>query len=450
MQPTATLLQKIILFLRLFTPMALTQFSLLAGSFVAVFLTGQYSTADLAGVSVGYNIWIATYMGVMGILLGITPIVAQLLGAGKRDSMHTIIQHGFYLAAIFAVFTLAAGFTGYESLLVWLSLEPAAHEVSLRYMLGISLAIFPLLLVCPMRNVVDSHGFTHYSMGIMICSFFINVTANYILIFGRFGFPALGGAGAGYAVALSCWFNFIIYALILRFKEPFKSYRLFRDWVSPDSLQLFEQLRIGVPIGVAIFCEGSIFSIAGLLMTEYGTPIIAAHQAAMSFTNLFYCFPLSISMASTIVVAYEIGAKRLSDARTYANLARLTAIIIAALICAYSFTHMEQIAQLYTREASMVGLIMHFLSYAVFFAVIDAFGTPLQGILRGYKDVKVISYIAIGSYWGVCFPVAYIFSRHLGYGPYGVWIGLLTSVTIAGILYTLRLRYIQHKKFPVA
>lgn len=444
MYATATLFEKLWLFLKLFSPMALTQFSLIAGSFVAVFLTGQYGTADLAGVSIGYNIWIAYFMLMSGTLLGITPIISQLLGAEKGERIPVIIQHGLYLATTFAFFMYLSGYLFLQPLLLYLNLEPQALSVCLDYMKAFSYGILPLLWVCTMRNVVDAHGYTHYSMAITVGSFFVSVCVNYALILGNWGFPALGGVGAGYGTALACWFNFIVYALIMLFKKPFSGYKILKNRYAFQLTYIMEQLRLGIPIGLSIFCEVSIFSIAGLLMAEFGTDVIAAHQAALSFTNLFYCFPLSISMAATIVVAYEIGARRPEDAKTYAYLARGLALVIAVIICSYSFTHLENISNLFTRESHMINLISTFLSYAVFFSVIDAFGTPIQGILRGYKDVRIISIISILCYWGICFPVAYIFSHKLGYGPYGVWIGLLSSVTIAGILFTFRVAYIQH------
>lgn len=214
-----------------------------------------------------------------------------------------------------------------------------------------------------------------------------------------------------------------------------------------QSPYIVEQLTLGVPIGIAIFCEMSIFSLAGLLMAYYGTEIIAAHQAAISFTNLFYGFPLSISIASTITVGYEVGAQRFRDAKQYAYIARGIAIIIAILICMYSFTHLEQIAGFYTNDPHMTGLISSFLAYAVFFTVIDAFGTPLQGILRGYKDVRIISIIALSCYWGVSTPIAALFTFGFDFGPYGIWMGLLGGLTAASIAYTVRVWYIQHRRY---
>lgn len=450
MKQTYTYLQKIIQFLKLFTPMAITQFSLLAGSFVALFLSGQYSTADLAGVSIGYNIWISIYTGCMGILLGITPIISHLLGANKLESMRTIIQHGLYVATAMGIFLLLVCGLCMDNFLTFLHMEYDAYVVALKYLGGIAFAILPLLWVCVLRNTVDSHGYTHYSMYVTVFTCIINIIFNYIFIAGRFGLPALGGMGAGFATALSVWLNFLIYCAILTYNKAFRHYKIFTHWVSPQWTYIREQLKMGIPIGISIFMEVSIFSIAGLLMVHFGTNYVAAHQAALGFTNLFYCFPLSISMASTIAVAFELGANRPKDALHYSYVARGLAIVIAIAICSYTFTHMESIAHMFTNDSTVATLIISFLSYAVFFAVIDAFGTPLQGILRGYKDVKIISYIAIFSYYGVGLPIAYFLSRTPSFGPYGIWVGLLSSVIMAGVLFTFRTYYIQHKIFPLS
>lgn len=181
-------------------------------------------------------------------------------------------------------------------------------------------------------------------------------------------------------------------------------------------------------------------------MVHFGSAVVAAHQSVISFTNVFYCLPLSIAMSSTIAVAYELGAGRKIEAIQYSYISRVLAIIIAVLICAFTFTHMDNIADLFTNDDEVYELIYQFLGYGVFFAAIDAIGTPLQGILRAYKDVKIVLYISLVSYWGVCFPTAYTLARNPNYGPFGVWIGLLASVVVAGILFTLRTYYIQHYK----
>jgi len=244
-----------------------------------------------------------------------------------------------------------------------------------------------------LRNTVDSHGLTHYSMAIVVTSFVVNVFLNYSLIFGHFGLPEIGGVGAGYGIAGACWTNFILFSAMGLFHPKLKGYRIYKDWVGPKWQYVREQLQIGLPIGSSIFFEASIFSIAGLLMVHFGSAVVAAHQSVISFTNVFYCLPLSIAMASTIAVGYEVGAERHKEAIQYSYISRVLAIVIAILICAFTFTHMESISALFTNDEEVYNLIYRFLGYGVFFSAFDAIGTPLQGILRGYKDVKIVLYI---------------------------------------------------------
>ena len=449
MYQTYSILQKLWLFIKLFTPMCITQFSLVGGTFIAIFLTGQYSTIDLAGVATGYNLWLLFYIFAQGTLMGITPIIAQLLGAKKTDSIPTIVYQGFYIATILALIILLIGVFGLVPLLNFLNLEPAATAVCINYLKAFALGLFPLLWVNTLRNTVDSHGLTHYSMAIVVTSFVVNVFLNYSLIFGHFGLPEIGGVGAGYGIAGACWTNFILFSAMVLFHPKLKGYRIYKDWVSPKWQYIREQLQIGLPIGSSIFFEASIFSIAGLLMVHFGSAVVAAHQSVIAFTNVFYCLPLSIAMASTIAVGYEVGAERHKEAIQYSYISRILAIVIAILICAFTFTHMESISALFTNDEEVYNLIYKFLGYGVFFSAFDAIGTPLQGILRGYKDVKIVFYISLISYWGVCFPIAYILANNPNYGPFGVWIGLLASVIVAGILFTIRTWYIQHKQVHI-
>ena len=259
-------------------------------------------------------------------------------------------------------------------------------------------------------------------------------------------FPEIGGVGAGYGLAGASWTNFILFSLVILLHPKLKGYRIYKDFKGPSFHYIREQLHVGIPIGGSIFLEASIFSIAGLLMVHFGSAVVAAHQSVISFTNVFYCLPLSIAMSSTIAVAYELGAGRKKDAIQYSYIARVMAIIIALLICAFTFTHMDDIADLFTNDDEVYGLIYQFLGYGVFFSAIDAIGTPLQGILRAYKDVKIVLYFSLISYWGVCFPTAYILAKNPNYGPFGVWIGLLASVLAAGILFTWRTWYIQRQQ----
>ncbi len=443
MHETAHLKERIWLFSKLYIPVTITQLSLILGTFFAVFQTGQYNTDHLAGFSIGFNIWITLFTGTQGVFLGITPIMSQLLGAKKEENLRTIIHHAIYLSIAMGLLFLISGFLFLEPFLNTLTLTDTARKVALQYMTAFGFAVIPLLYGVMLRNIIDTFGKTHLTMAVVFTSFLINVTANYLLIFGNYGFPELGGVGAGVSTIILSCFNAIVCTLILWKHKHFREYRVFSHWSKLDFAYWREILRIGIPIGLSIFAEVSIFSVATFTMTYFGTEYVAAHQAAYSFTNIFYCFPLSISIASTIAVAYEIGAKRYDHAKSYSNIARSMAIIIAIIIASYSFTHLEEISNLFSNDQNMVILVGQFLSYALFFSIIDAFGTPVQGILRAYKDVKIVTLIAVASYWGVGVPLAYLFAEPLGYGPYGVWIGMLGGVAVGGVFYLMRLHYIE-------
>src|SRR5699024_63537 len=166
-------------------------------------------------------------------------------------------------------------------------------------------------------------------------------------IFGKLGLPAFGGVGSGIATAITYWIICIIAFILLKKLEPFRSYHLFTGWAMPSLKAWLEQLKIGVPIGFAIFFETSIFSAVTLLMSAYSTYTIAAHQAAINFASLLYMIPLSVGMGLTIAVGYELGAKRYQDARDYGKLGIVSGVIIAVIAGLILFVFDEQVAKLY-------------------------------------------------------------------------------------------------------
>src|SRR5690606_27534139 len=142
-------------------------------------------------------------------------------------------------------------------------------------------------------------------------------------------FPELGGAGAGLASAITYWLILFIAAFIIHTQNPFSGYQIFRKWEKISITRWKEISRIGVPIGISIFAETSIFSAVTFMLAVYGTVTIAAHQIALNFTSLLYMLPLSISMGATILVGYEVGAGRFKDAKIYSWLSVASAIVIS-------------------------------------------------------------------------------------------------------------------------
>ncbi len=180
-------------------------------------------------------------------------------------------------------------------------------------------------------------------------------------------------------------------------------------------------------------------------MSEYNTITIASHQIAMNFASLLYMIPLSISMALTIVVGFEVGAKRYKDARAYSFIGITLSLTMAFVSAAILFFFREQIASIYTQDKQVLVITMHFLIYAIFFQISDAIQAPIQGILRGYKDVTIAFYLSLVSYWILGLPIGYVLAVSLHLGPDGYWIGLISGLAIGAIGLAARLKYVQQK-----
>lgn len=282
-------------------------------------------------------------------------------------------------------------------------------------------------------------------MLITLVSLPLNVGAGYVLIFGRLGFPRLGGIGSGIASAFTYWCIFLLALWIVHKVEPFARYGIFRKFHRVSLAKWKDLTKLGVPIGFAIFFETAVFAAVTLLMSRFDTLTIAAHQAANNFASTLYMIPLSICLALTILVGYETGANRLKDAKQYAMIGITTAVGLSLFSAVILMLFRQGVAGLYSGEEEVIALITHFLVYAIFFQISDAIATPIQGVLRGYKDVTPAFWISLLAYWIIGLPLGYVLANSTSQGPYGYWIGLITGLGVAAVLLLRRLFVIQKR-----
>lgn len=445
MRETHTIKEKIKQLSLLLIPILVTQLGMFAMNFFDTIMSGKYSPADLAGVAIGSSLWVPVFTGLSGILLAVTPIVAQLIGGGnKKDVPHTVLQ-GVYAAIALSLFVMIVGAFVLNPILNGMNIETQVRTVAKEYLIGLSFGMIPLFIYNVLRSFIDALGMTRVTMFITLLSLPINVVFNYILIFGKLGFPALGGVGAGYASAITYWVITLIAFWVVHTKSPFDQFFVFKTLHKPNLLKWKELFQIGVPIGLSIFFEVSIFSAVTLLMSNYDTVVIAAHQAAINFASFLYMIPLSISMALTIVVGFEVGAKRLRDAKIYSWMGVCFALLLAVIYGVILLVFRTEISYLYSDDAYVLELTAHFLLYAVFFQLSDAVQAPVQGALRGYKDVNITFMMALISYWVIGLPLGYVLANYTDFGPYGFWLGLTSGLTAGAITLTARLLFIQKK-----
>ena len=428
-------------------PIFVTQLALVATGFCDTVMAGHVSSEDLAGVAVGVNLYLPVFTTCISIMSGLTPTIVHAYGAGKRWTIIFAVRQGFWQALFIAAVVLTVGWLFVPSIIGGLKLEPRVEYVALHWILAISFGMPLIFLSAVLRNLLDAHGFTRLTMCVTLITVPINIIMNFFFVFGWAGFPALGGVGSGIGTAYAYGINLLRNILIVKHVAPFRDYHIFRRFMPPLFEACKRQLALGIPIGGAIFCEVSIFSAVGLLMAGYGTTVLAAHQAALNFTTQVYMIPLSIGMALTILVGYELGSGRPADALKYSKLGRLLSLAVVGCIAALLIPLRDSIGAIYTEDTAVHELLLVFLAYTVGMQLADSLNAPLQGILRGAKDVRAAFLLAVLSNWAAGLPIGWLLAEKFDFGPYGYWIGLITGLVLGGIFLSIRLHFIE-KQWP--
>lgn len=449
MLETFTLSGKIQQFMKIFFPILVTQVAFYLISFFDTVMAGRYGSADLAGVGVGASLWAPVYTGLTGILLAVAPLVSQAMGARKEREVKRIVVQALYVSVLIIVVTLILGLLFVNPILNQMELSGEARRVARVYLIMLGFGIIPMFIFFVLRTLVDSLGKSNITMVLLLFSLPINVAFNYLFIFGKFGFPELGGVGAGVATAITYWLLCIAITGIVLKGELFQRLGILRRFYKPDFTRIKELVFLGAPIGLAIFSEVSIFSAVTLLLGAYGDVVIGAYQAAINFASFVYMLPLSAASALTITVGYEVGAKRVKDAVQYIWIGLLLCIAVSLFSGGLLYLQNERVAALYSNDPEVINLAAHFMILAIFFQLSDAVAAPTQGALRGFKDVNATFILTISAYWVIGLPLGFYFERFTTLGPDGYWWGLIIGLAVGATLLLLRLVYLVKKSKEV-
>lgn len=447
MNQTFTIKEKTKQIFVLLIPILITQLGMFSMVFFNTIMSGKYSSSDLAGVAIGSSIWSPIFTGISSILLAVTPIAAQKFGEKKNNEVSSVVRHGIFLSVLITLIVIVFGFFFLEPILEKMKLPANVQDTAFDYLVGLSWGILPLFIFNVLRSFIYALGKTRVVMIIMIISLPLNFLLNYLFIFGHWGFPELGGAGAGYATAITDWAFMGMTIFIVKKQEPFSSYPVFENMKEFSWDKCKEILKIGVPMGLSTFFETSMFAVVTILLSKFNVTTIAAYQSALNIVSFLYMIPISISTAQTVLVGYEVGAKRYKDAKQYSWLGVFLAILIAIFTGLLVVLFRYQVAGLYSNETAVISLTANFLIFALFFQIADAIQATAQAALRGYKDVNLAFIMTLIAYWLICLPAGYLLAHYTSLGARGYWIGLTIGLLAAGIALSIRLIYIQKRKF---
>lgn len=425
-------------------PILVAQVSTAGVTFINTTMAGHAGADDLAGVSVGAGLFYPLLASIIGLLMAGTPLMAQLIGRKERESLPFIVRSGMVIGlSVWALFT-AAYFFFIDDLLASLALEAAVEYIARYYLMTMIGVVFFLSLMIPLRCLTDTAGSTSISMKLFLLAPVINGIFNYLFIYGHGGMPALGGIGAGLATMMTYGFLLGLFLLVVMKSKDLGGRQIFSS-LALRSKDLREYLVVGVPSGLSIFMEMSLFSLIIVFLSRYGTDALAAYQIADNFASLVYMLPVSCSMALTILIATAVGAGDMTLARRYKKAGFVVAMAGAMMTASFTVLFRNSIGSVYTDDAAVALIAGQFLIYSAGWQLFDAISTPIQGILRGLKDTRISFILMVLAYWGGCFPMSLFLDSHTALGADSFWLGLDFGVGCSAFLMILRLLYVERK-----
>jgi len=400
-------------------------------------MIGRVGKVPLAASAFTNSVFGLFFMIGIGLLIPVSIMVSQAHGGGDEEQAGEWLKHGVMHALAVSV--------GGIGLLLLLSTQlhhfnqPEAVMAEVNpYFLLIVFSLLPTMVFQVLRQYAESLERPLLPMVLMLLGVMLNILLNWILIYGNWGAPALGLAGAGWATLISRTAGMVVIALWLRGSPHFRS-AWPRQWRTGYAWPRFKRfLALGVPIAFALMFEGGAFGAAAVLMGWIGTTPLAAHQIALSCAAFTFMFPLGLSMAVAIRVGRAVGRRQWDVLRpiSYGAQALSAAFMgTCALIFLFGGT---RLAAGFVSEPEVIALAAQLLVIAAVFQLADGAQVVAAAGLRGLTDVKVPTAITAVAYWGLALPAAYGLGFHTAAGPQGVWMGLAAGLVFAAVFLMVR------------
>ena len=408
-------------------------------------MVGQLGTAPLAGVSLGNSIFVLFLTFGIGISYGITPLVAKADGERDNKQIIDVLKNG----------VLVNGITGlilfillYLTSFIFPYLNQPEEVIILAkpYFIVISFSIIPFMVFQVFRQFAEGLSLTKQAMMITVSGNILNIFFNYLLIFGKLGFPAYGLMGAGIATLISRIYMALAMILFVGYGRFFKPYWAHFNKKGFNKRIIRNILNIGLPSGMQFIFEVGAFSLAAIMIGWLGATSLAAHQIAINLAAITYMMATGLAAATTIRVGNQLGRKDYRSMRLVGFTGIYMSAIFMGLNALILIFGRHFFPSLYIGEPEVIEIASSLLFIAAIFQLSDGIQVVGLGALRGMADVKIPTLITLVAYWILALPLGYIFGFTLNMGAFGIWIGLLVGLTIAAVLLYIRFDKLSHLK----
>ena len=431
--------------LKLAMPIIAGQLGQILMGFFDTVQIGGLGAEYIAGSGFGNNVfWIINLLG-MGILFAVSTLVSEACGENHKWKAIGIFNSGVKTALLLAVvFTF----------LTWVCMkyihlfrqETIVHEIALRYLNVLLPSIVFIFLFTACKQLLDGMGRTTIGMYITIGGLLLNIFLNWVLIYGKLGFPRMEVEGAALATLIARAFMTISFIVIIWRDKQIKALRnefasntfIFGTGKSEEKNYMLPILRIGIPAGLQFFFEVAAFGVAQIMSGWIGVKEQAAHLVAIGLASITFMVITGISAAGRILTGYAYGANDREGIRIAGNTVFGMTLAIEIVFAIVFLAFNNFFPTLYTNDREVIIIAATMLVFAALFQISDGLQAAASGALRGIQDVKVPMVIALFSYWGIMVPLCYVLTFNAGMGLKGIWIGFIIGLTVASVLLLVR------------
>lgn len=433
--------------LNLAIPVIFSQIGQVSVNLVDNMMVGHVGTSELAAASFAINVFHVGMLFGIGMTYGLTPLVGQSFSRNDASELGSWFKSGVFVHILFSV-VLCGVMAAVIPFMNRMGQPDEVVELAIPYYLIQVSSLVPMLLFFSFKQFFEGIGNTRVAMWVTLISNLVNIGLNYILIYGKLGFPALGLNGAGYATLISRIIMPVIFILIVYQKENFSRHFVAAIHAHVDRQKIRRLLSIGLPIGGQMVIEVFSFSLGAIMLGWISKEALAGHQVAIGMAAMTYMISFGLAAGTTIRVSHAFGEHDLPELKQ-AIFASLHIVVVFMSLMGLSFVLLKDyLPLLFTADPAVVKVAGTLLVVGAFFQIFDGIQVVLLGALRGMADVRIAMFSAFFSYIVVSLPISYLFAFILNFGYAGVWIGFILGLSTAALLFGLRVRLLLKRSFP--
>ena len=421
--------------LHLALPLILAEIGWMSMMIVDTMMVGRlpYSAEAIGAVSISSSLFIVFAFFGEGLLIGLDTLVSQAFGAGKREDCHRSLINGIYLSFALAPFL---------AIPVWILPNyferfGVTHPVAVLaapYMRTLSAGLVPLLLYFAVRRTLQGMNMVRPIAFALVTANLVNLAGNYVMIYGKLGFPAYGVTGSGIATAISRTYLALVLVVYLLWYDSRHKTELLKTPVQPDLSRIKQLVWLGFPAAIQLTAEVSVFALVASLIARLGAIAQAGHQIALNTVAFTYMVPLGLSSAAAVRVGQALGRRSPVDAKNAGNTAIFLGASFMSLMSVVLLVFPRYIARIYTGDGTVIRAAVTLLAAGAAFQLFDGIQTVCTGALRGTGDTRTPMACHFSASWFIGLPLGawLCFKRH--WGALGLWVGLSLSLILIGIL----------------